>query len=121
MLPGVSSFQKKAEEKPDAKQVQIEGEVVDLGCFTTRDARGEDHKACATRCIKNGNPAGIVVDNGKVYTIAAAAMPYANFASQRIRLTGLVKNSLIRPEKMAVREGKSWREVELKFGAPKED
>ncbi len=71
LLLGASSVQKNTEEKLDAKQVKIEGEVVDLGCFTTRDARGEGHKTCATRCIKNGNPAGIVDDNGKVYTIAA--------------------------------------------------
>ncbi len=55
-LPGMSSVQEK--DKTQEEQVKIEGEAVDLGCFTTREARGEGHKACATRCIKNGNPGG---------------------------------------------------------------
>ena len=31
--------------------------------------RGEKHIACGTKCLQNGNPAGILDDKGNVYTL----------------------------------------------------
>jgi len=40
--------------------ITVEGEVLDLGCYAAREARGPDHQVCAARCLKNGNPAGLI-------------------------------------------------------------
>ncbi|HVR38992.1 MAG TPA: hypothetical protein VMU84_07835, partial [Thermoanaerobaculia bacterium] len=42
--------------------VTITGEVVDLHCYTTRGAHGEEHAGCANACISRGVPAGLVTD-----------------------------------------------------------
>lgn len=48
----------------------IKGEVIDISCYVTAGAKGEDHKTCALACIKAGEPAGILEEGtGKVYLI----------------------------------------------------
>ena len=51
----------------------IVGEVIDQGCFLRQEARGADHQECAARCLRNGNPAGVLTDEGEVYTLATSA------------------------------------------------
>jgi hypothetical protein len=46
----------KAEKKP----VTLKGEIVDTGCYITHAAMGEKHKDCATKCIANGMPMGLL-------------------------------------------------------------
>lgn len=123
LLMGSLAFaQDKSEKAAEKKEVQITGEIVDLGCFIARDARGDDHKSCATRCLTGGNPAGLVTADGKVFTIAATAPAYADFASTTVRLSGSIKESIIKPSKMEVKDGDKWKEVEMsKSGAPKKE
>ena len=49
-----------AQDAKKPSKMLIEGEVVDLACYTSRGAKGEDHKSCATRCMTRGTPAGII-------------------------------------------------------------
>ena len=54
----------------------IVGEVIDQGCFLRQEARGADHQECAARCLRNGNPAGVLTDEGEVYTLATSAAAF---------------------------------------------
>ena len=57
------------ESKQKPKDVLIEGEVIELTCFTSRGALGEGHKSCAIRCLTRGTPAGILDKDGNVFVI----------------------------------------------------
>jgi hypothetical protein len=47
----------------------VTGEILDMKCYMTSGAHGENHKDCAAMCIKGGAPMGILVDDGKVYLL----------------------------------------------------
>jgi hypothetical protein len=51
------------------KPATVTGEVIDVSCFLQLGKRGEKHIACGTKCLQNGQPAGIVDDDGNVYTL----------------------------------------------------
>ena len=105
--------------KQKTKDSQIEGEVVDLTCYTSRGLSGEGHKACATRCLTRGAPAGLVDQDGNIFVIIAPSPGYAAYAAQTIRLSGSVEDGRISPNKMEAMTGKNWAEVTLQGGSPK--
>ena len=108
-----------AAETNEAPTTTIVGEVIDIGCYAAREARGDEHRACATRCLTQGNPAGVLLDDGQVFTIAAAAPAYKSLAAERVRVTGTVRGSLLRPTALAVWKDEAWSEIPVsKFGAP---
>ena len=47
----------------------VTGEILDMKCYMTSGAHGDNHKDCAAMCIKGGAPMGILVDDGKVYLL----------------------------------------------------
>ena len=55
--------------KSEGKTITINGEVVDIACYTGHDAKGEKHASCAEMCINGGQPAGIVTSEGKLYIV----------------------------------------------------
>jgi len=55
--------------KAATRAVTLKGEIVDLGCYLGHGARGADHKSCATRCIANGMPFGLLTAEGKLYLV----------------------------------------------------
>ncbi len=103
------------------KDIQIEGEVVDLACFSSRESSGEGHKSCATRCLTRGTPAGLVDQDGNIFVIIAPSPGYAPYAAQTIRLRGNVNAGRISPKKMETKDGETWMEVALSGGSPKKD
>lgn len=56
-------------EPPAKVEVTVMGEVVDLYCWISAGARGEDHRACAVACAKAGQPIGLVDDKGMAYIL----------------------------------------------------
>ncbi|MDJ0839770.1 MAG: hypothetical protein QNK37_24860 [Acidobacteriota bacterium] len=100
------------------KTATVEGELIDMGCYTSRGATGEEHASCAARCMENATPAGVLDSKGNTYTIAASSKGYSAYAAMTVRLTGAVRGSAIRPEKMEVKKDGDWQEVPLKWGAP---
>ncbi len=97
----------------------IEGEVVDSGCFMRNGSHGADHQECAARCLKNGNPAGLLTDDGELFTLAAAASSYESFAAKRIKVSGKQIDRTIFPETVSVWENDAWVEVPLnEYGGP---
>ncbi len=47
------------------------GEVVDLACYVAQGAKGSDHAGCAKTCVKNGQPMGLLTDDGTLVLLAA--------------------------------------------------
>ncbi len=47
------------------------GEVVDLACYVANGAHGSDHAGCAKSCVKNGQPMGLLTDDGTLVLLAA--------------------------------------------------
>lgn len=83
-----------AEKKP----VKLKGEVVDMGCYIGAGAMGEKHKECATKCIANGMPMGLL--SGKtLYLITLnhdnpdAYNKLKDMAAQMVEVTGTVGES----------------------------
>ena len=55
-----------------AQEILVTGEVLDMTCYIASNLSGPDHAECARICIKNGAPAGIKAQNGKVYLLTGA-------------------------------------------------
>ena len=79
----------------------ISGEVLDLFCYSTRDARGKEHAQCASSCIKANVPVGILTNEGVIYMPLRAdhkpANPlFENLGGEKVKVTGDVyeKNNI---------------------------
>ena len=53
----------------EAKPLTVTGEVVDVSCYTQLGKRGEGHKACGTKCVATGSPAGLLTTEGTLYIL----------------------------------------------------
>src|SRR5207247_8897231 len=79
---------------PKAVTKTITGELVDTGCYLAHSGRGEKHIACATKCIANGMPMGLLTSDGTVYLLTMDhdnADPYndlKNMAGRMVSVTG---------------------------------
>lgn len=88
------SFSTKAQQKEDTKT--IKGEVLDMACYMASGAHGEDHKGCATACIKGGSPMGVLTSDGQVYLLVEnhdkkdAYAETKNHAGEQVEVTGTV-------------------------------
>jgi hypothetical protein len=49
--------------------VTLTGEIVDLHCYTSREAKGEQHGGCANACISRDVPAGLLTADGTLYLL----------------------------------------------------
>lgn len=47
----------------------VTGEVVDTGCYLSHEGRGAKHVSCATKCIMNGMPMGLLTSDGTLYLL----------------------------------------------------
>ena len=55
----------------DSHEGTWKGEVVDLACYVAQGAKGPDHAGCAKSCVKNGQPMGLLTDDGTLVLLAA--------------------------------------------------
>jgi len=65
----------------EAKMQTITGELVDTGCYLGHGARGAKHIECATKCVSNGMPMGILTSSDVLYLVTMShdnADPYNN-------------------------------------------
>src|SRR5262245_42558785 len=75
-------------------QKSITGEVVDTGCYLGHGARGEKHVSCATKCLNQGMPMGLLTSNGTLYLVTLDhdnADPYnsmKSMAGKQVTVTG---------------------------------
>ncbi len=99
----------------------IEGTLVDTKCFLDNAKNvGNDHitpngtiPKCGTLCAKMGIPVALLTSDGKVYTLAVPASLVADYVGQKGRATGKVTHSAIVVSKLEVKEGNTWKEVNI--------
>ena len=76
------------------KEVTVQGEVLDMSCYIAHGAKGDDHAGCAKKCVKGGQPMGLLASDGTVYLLYAGhddSSPYdktKDFAGQQVEITG---------------------------------
>jgi hypothetical protein len=86
----------KSTAKETPKNVTLTGEIVDMGCYLSEGAKGAEHKGCASMCINNGMPMGLLTSDGKLYLLTLShdnADPYnaaKKLAAQQVTITGPV-------------------------------
>jgi hypothetical protein len=109
-------------ESKEGKQVTVQGELIDTACFVTSDgdAKGKDHAECAQKCMGSGVPAGILPEGAKdsdamMYLLTNPTV-LAPYAGQTIKVEGTAYEDkhAIDVEKLSVKQGSDWKEVQLK-------
>ena len=85
-----------------ARLETLTGEVVDVSCYLQLGKRGEAHIPCGQKCVRNGQPIGLLTDRGKLYLVmpeehharrdgkATVVERFAELMSQRVTVTGMV-------------------------------
>jgi hypothetical protein len=80
----------------------ITGEVVDISCYLQLGKRGEAHIPCGQKCVRNGQPIGLLTDNGKLYLVipeehhprrdgeVSLKERFAELMAKRVRVSGTV-------------------------------
>jgi hypothetical protein len=51
------------------KTVTVVGEVLDLSCYWQVGKHGASHRDCAQKCMRAGQPIGLLTRNGTVYVL----------------------------------------------------
>jgi hypothetical protein len=51
------------------KPVTVVGEILDLSCYLQLGKHGEAHRACGQKCVRNGQPIGLLARDGTVYML----------------------------------------------------
>ena len=80
------------------KDMKFQGEIVGLACLLSHGAMGKGggHKKCAIKCVENGQPIGLLTDEGKVYILYAGMKDFKPFETAkahtgtRVEVTGVV-------------------------------
>ena len=80
-MPAAEAGQKPAEDMPwttttmassimgkplKGKPVTMVGEIIDVSCYLQVGKHGEKHKDCGQKCARNGQPVGLLTDDGSV-------------------------------------------------------
>jgi len=90
-----------------AQEIVVTGEVLDMTCYIASNLSGPNHAECAKVCIRNGEPAGIKTQDGKVYLLTGEPgqsinAKLAEYAAQVVTIKG----------KKSVRDGFAQLQVE---------
>jgi hypothetical protein len=51
------------------RPVTVVGEIVDFSCYLQLGKHGEKHRACGQKCVQNGQPIGLLTQNGTLYML----------------------------------------------------
>jgi hypothetical protein len=58
------------DQKPlPAKVTTLVGEVIDFSCYLQLGKHGEKHRTCGQGCARNGQPVGLLTQNGQMYML----------------------------------------------------
>jgi hypothetical protein len=90
-----------------AQEILVTGEVLDMTCYIASNLSGPEHAECAKVCIRNGEPAGIKTQDGKVYLLTGEPgqsinAKLAEYAAQVVTIKG----------RQSVRDGFAQLQVE---------
>ena len=112
LLVGGLTFTAVAQEK---EKKTVEGELVDLHCYSAGGAKGEKHgQSCGAKCAKSGIPVAVLAD-GKAWTLATNPRPLADSVGKQVRVTGTqnAESQTLLADKVEVKDGDAWKEVKL--------
>src|SRR6476620_4581565 len=89
------------------QEIVVTGEVLDMTCYIASNLSGPNHAECAKVCIRNGEPAGIKTQDGKVYLLTGEPgqsinAKLAEYAAQVVTIKG----------RQSVRDGFAQLQVE---------
>jgi len=57
-------------EKPEpGHEVTLVGEIVDFSCYLQLGKHGEKHRSCGQKCVQNGQPIGLLMQDGALYMV----------------------------------------------------
>jgi hypothetical protein len=66
----VTTVTSSIEGKPiKGKAVTVVGEIIDLSCYLQVGKHGDKHRDCGQKCIKAGQPVGLLAEDGAVYLL----------------------------------------------------
>ena len=88
-----------AHAKAAAGPKTITGELVDTGCYMAHSGHGEKHIPCATKCIAQGMPMGLLTSDGTVYLLTMDhdnADPYNDLKSMAGKMVSVTGNMVSR-------------------------
>ena len=51
------------------KPVTVVGEILDLSCYLQLGKHGEAHRPCGQKCVRNGQPIGLLARDGTFYVL----------------------------------------------------
>jgi hypothetical protein len=58
------------DKKPEPGHVTTKvGEIVDFSCYLQLGKHGEKHRSCGQKCVQNGQPIGLLTENGTLYML----------------------------------------------------
>jgi len=98
MMISFPSLAQKAAASDQGKKTTVNGEVLDMQCYTSGGAHGADHKACAQKCIKGGAPIGLLDKDGNtILLVQDEENPgdypkLADYAGDKVTVTGTLYN-----------------------------
>lgn len=78
----------------DGEPTSVKGEILDLACYVSHDSHGEEHAPCAKRCVKSGQPMGLLTEDGTIYVLFAdhaddaAYKETQSYAGKTVELSG---------------------------------
>ena len=53
----------------EGKTTTVVGEIIDLSCYLQVGKHGEKHRDCGQKCVRNGQPVGLLTEDGSVYML----------------------------------------------------
>ena len=57
-------------DKPlEGKHTTVVGEIIDLSCYLQVGKHGDKHRDCGQKCVRNGQPVGLLAHDGTVYML----------------------------------------------------
>lgn len=51
------------------KVVSLVGEIIDISCYNSLGKHGQKHRDCGQKCLRNGQPIGLLAKDGTVYLL----------------------------------------------------
>jgi hypothetical protein len=53
----------------EGKTTTVVGEIIDLSCYLQVGKHGDKHRECGQKCVRNGQPVGLLAEDGSIYTL----------------------------------------------------
>ena len=76
-----------AADSPDLDRWTVVGEIIDLSCYLQVGKHGDKHRDCGQKCVRNGQPVGLLTEDGAVYMLIGVLLVDRLLRAARERAT----------------------------------